>query len=285
MNKGKFPRLKTMLPSLALGLITLALWGIVAFGWYYAYVAYAPARRPSLVLTLLVIPVPFLLHRAILRFGKTRLFKFAIRPVCILLVFGVSALLLSRLALTVYAQPRLFDLKDAPPKRVAIVFGAGLLRDGRPTPALRDRVATAADLYLAGKVEKLLMSGDNRNVNYDEPTAMRKYALGLGVPDSAIVLDFAGRRTYDTCYRARDIFGVHEAILITQQYHLPRALYICNTLGVSAVGIPADRGGGPHLYENLREIPAALDALWEVLIAHPLPVLGKPEPIFSSGSS
>jgi SanA protein len=179
----------------------------------------------------------------------------------------------------------LYDLKDAPQKRVAIVFGAGLLRDGRPTPALRDRVATAADLYRAGKVEKLLMSGDNRFVNYDEPMAMRKYALGLGVPDDAIVLDFAGRRTYDTCYRARDIFGVHEAILITQQYHLPRALYICNTLGVSAVGISADRGGGPHLYENLREIPAALDALWEVLIAHPLPVLGKPEPIFSSGSS
>jgi SanA protein len=285
MNKGKFPKLKTIRPNLALGLITVALWGVVTCVWYYAYVVFVPARRSSLFLTFLVIPVPFLVHRALLRFGKTRLFTFAIRPVAILLVLATIVLLLARLALTVYAQPRLFDLKDVPQKRIAIVFGAGLLRDGEPTPALKDRVATAADLYLVGKVEKLLMSGDNRFVNYDEPTAMRKYALGLGVPDSAIVLDFAGRRTYDTCYRARDIFGVHDAILITQQYHLPRALYICNTLGVSAVGIPADRGGGPHLYENLREIPAALDALWEVLIAHPLPVLGKPEPIFSPGSS
>jgi SanA protein len=113
---------------------------------------------------------------------------------------------------------------------------------------------------------------------------MRRYAVSLGVPDSAIVLDYAGRRTYDTCYRARDIFKVQEAILVTQQYHLPRALYLCNALGVSVVGVPADRDNDPHVYGHLREIPATLDALWEIVISHPVPVLGKPEPVFASNT-
>ncbi len=100
-----------------------------------------------------------------------------------------------------------------------------------PPRYLQDRVQTAANLYFAGKVEKLLMSGDNRFVDYNEPAVMRKVALSLGVPEEAIVLDYAGRRTYDTCYRAKAIFGVTEAILVTQAFHLPRAIYLCNRLG------------------------------------------------------
>jgi vancomycin permeability regulator SanA len=163
------------------------------------------------------------------------------------------------------------------------VFGAGLWRDGSPTPVLRDRVATAADLYFDGKVEKLLMSGDNRFESYNEPAAMREYALLLGIPDDAIVLDYAGRRTYDTCYRARDIFKVKQAILVTQRFHLPRALYICNVLGLQSIGVTADRRDyreSSLLYWNIRELPAALVAVWEVHISKPLPVLGNPEPIF-----
>ena len=109
---------------------------------------------------------------------------------------------------------------------VVIVFGAGLRRDGTPTTVLRDRVETAAELYRQGKVEKLLMSGDNRFVDYNEPEAMRQYALQLGIPDEDIVLDYAGRRTYDTCYRAGAIFGVKKVILVTQLFHLPRAIYL-----------------------------------------------------------
>ncbi|MFH1906686.1 MAG: ElyC/SanA/YdcF family protein, partial [Chloroflexota bacterium] len=119
-------------------------------------------------------------------------------------------------------------------------LGAGLWRDGSPTPVLRDRVA-AADLYFNGKVEKLLMSGDNRFVEYNEPGAMREYALSLGVPDEAIVLDYAGRRSYDTCYRAKAIFGLERAVVVTQGFHLPRVLYTCNALGLEAVGVEADR--------------------------------------------
>jgi len=113
--------------------------------------------------------------------------------------------------------------------------------DGRPTPALADRVWTAAALYKAGKVRKLLMSGDNRFINYNEPETMRQYALAQGVPDEDIVLDYAGRRTYDTCYRAEHIFGVQDAILVTQWFHLDRALYTCGKLGIDAVGVAADR--------------------------------------------
>jgi vancomycin permeability regulator SanA len=200
-----------------------------------------------------------------------------------LLTLGVLAFALPRLITALYAATRLYAVQDAPAQPVAIVFGAGLWRDGSPTPVLRDRVATAADLYFAGKVEKILMSGDNRFVEYNEPEAMRQYALKLGVPDAAIVLDYAGRRTYDTCYRARDIFGVRQAILVTQDFHLPRALYICSALGIDTVGVSADRRDYRRLtyfYWSLRELPATLSALVDVHITRPLPVLGQPEPIF-----
>jgi len=127
------------------------------------------------------------------------------------------------------------------------------------------------------------MSGDNRFIDYNEPGAMREYALSLGVPDSAIVLDYAGRRTYDTCYRAHAIFGIQKAILVTQSFHLPRALYTCNALGLNAIGIPSDQRIyrlGSQIYWNLRELPATLTALMDVHLTHPQPVLGEPEPIF-----
>ena len=195
-----------------------------------------------------------------------------------ILIFG-----LPRLASGLYSIGRIASVDAASQRPVAIVFGAGLLRDGSPTPVLRDRVETAADLYFAGKVQKLLMSGDNRFVEYNEPGAMRAYALELGVPEDAIVLDYAGRRTYDTCYRAKEIFGVDQALLVTQRFHLPRALVICNGLGVAGEGVSADR----RAYRrsslgiwNLRELPATLVAFIDTFITRPLPVLGEKEPIF-----
>ncbi len=198
---------------------------------------------------------------------------------------GFLVLLLPRLIVLYYGRARLYSPVSVPAKPVAIVFGAGLRRDGTPTPILRDRVATAAELYFQGKVKMLLLSGDNRFVNYNEPEAMRQYARSLGVPEKALALDYAGRRTYDTCYRAKAIFGVTEAILVTQGFHLPRALYLCNHLGIEGVGVPADR---PYyrklsrLFWNLRELPATLSALIEVHLTHPRPILGRPQPLFPS---
>ena len=124
--------------------------------------------------------------------------------------------------------------------RVALILGAGIINNEEPTSALADRVQVGADLYAEGIVDKLLMSGDNRFENYDEPEVMRNYAVELGVDFDDIVLDYAGRRTYDSCYRAKHIFGVDELIIVTQDFHLPRALYICNELGVNSIGFSSN---------------------------------------------
>jgi SanA protein len=177
-------------------------------------------------------------------------------------------------------QGLIHAIETVPPRKVAIVFGAGITADGRPMPALADRVWTAAQLYHAGKVQKLLMSGDNRFINYNEPEAMRQYALQQGVPDEAIVLDYAGRRTYDTCYRADYIFGVTDAILVTQWFHLDRALYTCDRLGIDAVGVAADRRDYYSArYWWWREVAAVTRAWLDLNLLHPTPVLGEKLPI------
>ncbi|MBC8334931.1 MAG: YdcF family protein [Anaerolineales bacterium] len=204
----------------------------------------------------------------------------------LLFILGISGaiiLLIARLITAIHSKGRVYSVEDIPAERAAIVFGAGLWRDGSPTPVLRDRVQAASELYFQGKVEKLLLSGDNRFADYDEPSAMKNYALGLGVPEEVIILDFAGRRTYDTCYRAKEIFGLESAILVTQEFHLSRALYICDALGISSKGINADRRTYRKFsrgYWNLRESLATISALWDVHVIHPIPVLGDFEPIF-----
>jgi len=212
-----------------------------------------------------------------------QLIRLIVRTTSLLIGLGIVALVVSRLITLFNAEPRLFSLDDTPSSQVAIVFGAGLRRDGTPTLVLRERVETAVDLYFAAKVDKLLMSGDNSAATYNEPKAMADYAIKLGVPASDIVLDYAGRRTYDTCYRAKAIFGVEKAILVTQPFHLPRALYICHALGIEATGVPADKyfyRRSTLMFWNLREMPATLTALLDVHFFRPQPILGKPEPIF-----
>lgn len=191
-------------------------------------------------------------------------------------------LFMPRLIMGLFANPRTFTLEEVPPARVAIVFGAGLLRDGSAGPVLSDRMQTAVNLYQAGKVDKILASGDNREITYNEPEAMRQYALERGVPGEDIVLDYAGRRTYDTCYRAKYIFQVDEAILITQDFHMPRALTLCNWFGVDSNGVEANNRyflKRSRAWWNFRETFAVFQAAWDLMVTKPLPVLGEPEPI------
>lgn len=148
------------------------------------------------------------------------------------------------------------DSPTIPQNHVVLVFGAGLNRAGGPSAILYDRVATAVDLYNDGKVNKLLMTGDNSEVNYNEVEAMRQTALQLGVPDEDIVLDYAGFNTWDSCYRAREVFSLEEATLVTQRFHLPRALHTCNHLNVKSVGVAADRQPYPTDYNEVREYVA-----------------------------
>jgi len=172
--------------------------------------------------------------------------------------------------------------EQLPAQPVAIVFGAGYWPNGALSDILRDRLAAAATLYQAGRVQKILVSGDNRVVEYNEPEKMLAYLLEQGIPRADIILDYAGRRTYATCYRARDIFRVDRVVLVTQRYHLPRALYTCQTLGLEVEGYVADRVPYIHLRRyQWREIPALWRAWWDLHVAQTVPVLGKPLPIFT----
>jgi SanA protein len=185
-----------------------------------------------------------------------------------------------------YDQRIYGQVGQVPPLPVAIVFGAGYWPAGtasdttRLSDALADRMETAMDLYRAGKVNKLLLTGDNRFVDYNEPAAMAEYATSRGIPPEDLVLDYAGRRTYDSCYRATAIFGAKQAVLVTQRFHLPRALFTCDQLGLDVVGIVADRH---RLFREpwyrLREVAALARAWIDLTLLKPLPVLGDPIPI------
>ncbi len=169
-----------------------------------------------------------------------------------------------------YARP-----EQVPTQQVAIVFGAGVYDDGTPTPMLADRVKAAVDLYRLGKVQKLLMTGDNSRKDYDEVSAMQRYAVDRGVPIVDITLDRAGLSTYESCYRAQQIFGIRQAVLITQNFHLPRAVYICERLGVEAIGLGTPDWGRYRddtvTRYTAREMLSVLKAFWEVNVTRPLP--------------
>jgi len=182
-----------------------------------------------------------------------------------LLVFAIF--LIPRWALAWRFAPEIVATPDlAPTQPIAIVFGAGLRRDGSPTLVLADRVATAAALYHQGKVGRLLFSGSAHGDRYDEPAAMRSLALKMGIPDDRLTLDRQGLRTRLTCQRASEVYGIQNALLVTQRFHLPRALALCHASGIQAAGVAADlhsySGRSSRIWE-LREYPACLAALIE----------------------
>lgn len=157
---------------------------------------------------------------------------------------------------------------DAEKRPVAIVYGAAVYRGNRLSSILRDRMDTAIELYEAGIVDEILVSGDRQGVHYDEPGVMADYAIARGIPNNHIRVDGEGKRTYATCYRARNTFDYSEAILVTQGFHLPRALFTCNQLGVNSIGVEADRRmyRGENWY-NIRETAATARALLDVILA------------------
>lgn len=161
---------------------------------------------------------------------------------------------------------------------IGLVFGAGLKAQGKPGAVLEDRILTAIELYQSDKIGKLIMSGDNSSANHNEVQAMRQFAEDQGLPGEAILFDDSGLSTYDSCFRVREIFGLNKIVLITQKYHLPRALYICNKLGINAFGVSAkNRGYAKQVKYSLREIPASINAWLEINITKPKPNINKNE--------
>jgi SanA protein len=175
--------------------------------------------------------------------------------------FALQALVAAR-----YASSVLRGLEGPPGYSTAVVFGAAI-RNGQPTTVLRDRLDKAVELYRRGGVTHLILSGDGRAEDYDEPGAMQRYAMQQGVPETAITLDRAGLRTFDSCFRLREIYQIQQAVLVTQAFHLPRALFTCELLGIDAIGVAADkrvyRSAG---WYDLREFFALTVAAWDVLV-------------------
>lgn len=201
----------------------------------------------------------------------------------ILLIMGIAVFpFVWRMFVTTYYGRYIYETSEAPAEQVAIVYGAAVYGNTRLSTVLRDRMDTAIDLYHNGQVQKILVSGDNRTETYNEPGAMMAYAIQRGVAESDIQPDYAGLRTYDTCYRAKEVFQVESAVLITQDFHLPRALFTCNSLGIEAIGVTADRRSyrAASWFET-RETAATLVALWDVLRRQQPAYLGEPIPILN----
>ncbi|MBE6564760.1 MAG: SanA protein [Ruminococcaceae bacterium] len=168
----------------------------------------------------------------------------------------------------------------------ALVLGAGVKENGRLSDMLADRMDTAIALYKDGRVPKLLLSGDHGREDYDEVNAMRAYALERGVPSSDMFTDHAGFSTYESVYRARDVFAVEKAVIVTQEYHLHRALYIAESLGVEAVGVSADL----HTYRGQpirdgREVLARVKDVFSCLFAVKPTYLGGIIPVSGNGEA
>jgi vancomycin permeability regulator SanA len=193
------------------------------------------------------------------RTGQRRLVQ-AVMAACVLALLPATWLYASTGGL-------LRTTADAPRTEVAVVFGAGLW-DGEPSPYLAHRLDAAATLYREGRVEVVLVTGDNSREDYDEPDAMRAYLTRHGVPDGRIVSDYAGFDTWDSCVRAKKVFGVDEAVLISQDFHIRRALALCRAAGVTSYGVGVDdKHDVTWYYGGAREIlaagKAALDAVFE----------------------
>ncbi len=206
-------------------------------------------------------------------------FRRVLLLIAVLLFFIALSPFLWRMTVRYYYAGAMYDVDSVRSEHVAIVYGAEV-RGARLTTILRDRMDTAIALYHAGKVNKLLVSGDNSFADYNEPDAMRQYAITQGVAPDDVVADYAGRRTYDTCYRAYHVFQLESAILVTQAFHLPRAIFTCNMLGLDTVGVGSD----PRIYRQAdyyegRETLATYRALWDVMRHQPAEIVGAAEPI------
>lgn len=170
------------------------------------------------------------------------------------------------------------DVSSAPEAPVAIVLGAGLRTDGTPSRWLAGRLAAGAELYRQGKVQAILVSGDNSRGDYDEVTAMEDWLIAEGVPSERVVRDHAGFDTWDSCTRAKRIFGVDEALVVTQPFHLRRAVYLCREAGIATHGVSAPATGGKTTRNELREALASIKAVADGVLEPDPRYLGEREP-------
>lgn len=166
-----------------------------------------------------------------------------------------------------------------------LVLGCLVKNNGNPSDMLRDRLTRGVDLYHAGAAPKLLMSGDHGRENYDEVDAMKQFAVNSGIPSENVFMDHAGFSTYESIYRAKEIFQAQKIIIITQEYHLYRALYIANAFGLEAYGVASNyRSYSGQASRDLREILARVKDFFTCIIKPDPTYLGEAIPISGNGN-
>jgi len=163
------------------------------------------------------------------------------------------------------------DVEKVPAYDMAIVFGAGIKENREPNDMLRDRLDTVAELYYSGKVKKMLLSGDHSDDDYNEPQVMYDYLTNQhNISQDDLIRDYAGLRTYDTCARAKNVLNINKAILISQGYHLSRAIFTCNSLNLESSGLSATKYDYQReSFFKIREILALHKAVWDIFISPP----------------
>ena len=197
-------------------------------------------------------------------------------------VFGVNTYVQASVQDRILTEEQAAELEEID---CVLVLGCGLEADGSPSPMLHDRLQQGVALYQKEAAPKLLVSGDHGREEYDEVNAMKRFAEEQGIPSEDVFMDHAGFSTYESVYRARDIFQVRRMVIVTQEYHLSRALYIAKRLGIEAWGVPADpRTYSGQTARDLREI-LARDKDFLTCILKPKPTyLGKAIPVNGNGN-
>jgi SanA protein len=199
------------------------------------------------------------------RFCRTkRLFRLA----CAAGLIALSICIVTNIWLKNKTGDRVYSsAKEVPGKYTGIVLGAAVYPGGEPSPILEDRLLAAEKLYRLRKVRKILLSGDHGKIGYDETTAMHRFLQKRGIPERDIFLDHAGFRTLDTMFRAASVFGVTNAVICTQKFHLARSLFLAEQAGIDAVGLAADRRRyRNHFFNFGREIFASFAAVLDVYV-------------------
>lgn len=170
------------------------------------------------------------------------------------------------------------------PADAVVVLGASVYPDGTPSDILADRLEVAVDLYKAGAAKAIICSGDNRTSHYNESDAMKAYCVSLGVPSEDVYVDHAGNTTYESLYRARHLFGAQRIIVATQAYHLYRALFAADQLGMEAWGVATDKGAyDDQLKYSMREVAARTKDFFAALAHVPVPIEERPISLNESG--
>jgi SanA protein len=201
--------------------------------------------------------------------------------ICVLIV--VAILVAVPISMREAARTHVYtSVADAHRSDAVLVLGASIVQ-GKPSPVLERRAARAVELYRAGKAGSILVTGDNGEEAVDEVTPVRKYLLAAGVPAEDIFLDHAGFDTYSSMYRARHIYGARSVIIVTQDFHMPRALFIARRLGLEAEGFIAEGEGTQKDY--VREVPASVKALIDVLLHRKPKYLGDSVSLDGDGSA